>query len=53
MKGLSPVFAIIATLIFCFFTVLLITGGHPFWGVIFAIFTVDCFADVVLCLKRQ
>ena len=52
MNGISPVFAIILTLIVACITVLLFVNHHIVWGVIFAIICVDFFADVVLSLKK-
>ena len=53
MNGISPVFAIILTLIVACITVLLFVNHHIVWGVIFAIICVDFFADVVLSFKKS
>ena len=52
MNGINPVLAIVLTLIVGCITVLLFTHHHIIWGIIFAIITVDFFADVVLSLKK-
>ncbi len=52
MNGINPVLAIVLTLIVGAVTVLLFTHHHIIWGVIFAVITVDFFADVVLSLKK-
>ena len=51
-NGLNPVIAILLTALVCVLTVLLFNGGHVFWGVVFALITVDFAADAVLSLKR-
>ena len=38
--------------LFCVLTVVFFTGGHTFWGVVFALITVDFAADAVLAFKR-
>ena len=51
-NGINPVLAIILTLIVACITVLLFVNHHYIWGVIFAIITIDFFADVVLSFKK-
>lgn len=50
-NGINPVNAIILTLIVCALTVCFFITGHPVWGTIFALITLDFAADVVLSLK--
>ena len=50
-NGISPFIAIILTVLVAVLTVVFFTGGHAFWGVVFALITVDFFADVVLSFK--
>ena len=51
-NGINPIIAILLTLAVCALTVGFFTHGHVFWGIVFALITVDFFADVVLALKR-
>ena len=51
-NGISPIVAIILTLIGCALTVWLFASHHIFWGVVFALITVDFFADVILSFKK-
>ncbi len=50
-NGVSPVLAIIVSLVFILCTVLLFRAGHAIWGVIFLIISIDCLLDVPLALK--
>ena len=51
-NGVNPVEALILTVLVCVLTVVFFTGGHPFWGVVFALITLDFCADLVLSFKR-
>ena len=51
-NGISPVVAIVLTLIVAALTVWLFAAKHVFWGIVFALICVDFLADVVLSLKR-
>ena len=51
-NGIHPILAIILTLLVAALTVIFFVGGHIFWGVVFALITVDFFADVILSFKR-
>lgn len=51
-NGINPIVAIILTVLVCVLTVVFYTGGHPFWGIVFALITVDFAADAVLAFKR-
>ena len=42
----------ILTALVCVLTVVFFTGGHVFWGVVFALITVDFAADLVLSLQK-
>lgn len=50
-NGISPVVAIVLTLIVAACAIWLYTTGHPVWGTIFAIIAIDFAADAVLSLK--
>jgi len=50
-NGINPIVAILLTILVCVLTVVFFTGGHVFWGIVFAIITVDFAADAVLSLK--
>ena len=52
LNGINPIVAIILTVLVCVLTVVFFTGGHVFWGVVFALITVDFFADVILSFRR-
>ena len=52
LNGINPIVAIILTVLVCVLAVVFFTGGHIFWGVVFALITVDFFADVILSFKR-
>ena len=52
MNGINPVLAIVLTLIVGCITVLLFVNHHIVWGIIFALITIDFFADVVLSFKK-
>jgi len=52
-NGINPIVAILLTVLVCVLTYVFFTSGHPFWGVVFAIITVDFAADAVLAFKRE
>ena len=51
-NGISPVICIILTLLVAALTVWFFKSHHIFWGVVFALITVDFFADVILSFKK-
>ena len=51
-NGLNPVLAVVLTAIVAALTVVLYAKGHPVWGTIFALITVDFLADAVLAFKK-
>ena len=51
-NGISPVLAIILTLVVAALAAWLFIGGHVVWGVIVALICVDFFADVILSFKK-
>lgn len=52
LNGLNPLVAILLTVLVSVLTVVFFTGGHIFWGVVFALITVDFLADVILSFKQ-
>ena len=50
-NGINPIVAILLTVLVCVLTVVFFTHGHVFWGIVFAIITLDFGADAVLALK--
>ena len=52
VNGISPIVALIVTLLVGFFCVKVFVGGHIFWGVVLAIITLDFAADLVLSFKK-
>ncbi len=52
LNGIDPIVAIILTVLVCVLTVVFFTGGHVFWGIVFALITLDFFADVILSFRR-
>lgn len=51
-NGLNPIVAILLTVLVAVLTVVFFTGGHIFWGIVFALITVDFFADVLLSFQK-
>ncbi len=51
-NGIHPIIAIILTLAVAALCALFFARGHIFWGIVFALITVDFGADAVLSLKR-
>ena len=52
-NGISPVIALILTVLVAVLTVIFFRGGHVFWGIVFAVICVDVCADLLLALKKQ
>lgn len=52
-NGINPVIAVVLTLCVCALSVLLFTTGHPVWGTIFALITLDFAADAVLSFQPR
>ena len=50
-NGISPVIAILLTVIVAALTVCLFVPGRPVWGVICALICLDFLADAVLSFK--
>ena len=51
-NGIHPIVALLLTLVVCALTVVFFVGGHVFWGIVFALITIDFCADLVLSFKR-
>ena len=51
-NGINPVVAIILTALVCVLTVVFFGSGHVFWGVVFALITLDFTADLLLSLQK-
>ena len=52
-NGINPIAALILTALVCVLTVVFFTHGHVFWGVIFALITLDFAADLLLSFKPR
>ena len=52
INGINPFVAILLTVLVAALCVVFFTGGHVFWGIVFAIITLDFAADLILSLKR-
>jgi hypothetical protein len=52
LNGLNPIVAILLTVLVAALTVVFFVTGHIFWGVVFALITLDFFADVILSFKK-
>ncbi len=52
-NGISPIVALILTALVCVLTVVFFSGGHVFWGVVFALITLDFAADLLLSFKPK
>ena len=50
-NGISPVIAVILTVLVAALTVVLFATGHPVWGVIVGLICIDFFADMILSFK--
>ena len=53
VNGISPILALILTLIVGYLTVRVFLSGHVFWGIVLCIICVDFCADLILSLKKQ
>lgn len=51
-NGLNPIVALILTILVAVLCVVFFVGGHGFWGVVFALITVDFLMDAVLAFKK-
>lgn len=52
LNGLNPIAAILLTVLAAVLCVVFFATHHVFWGVVFALITLDFFADVLLSLKK-
>ena len=52
-NGISPVTALILTVLVAVLTVIFFREEHYFWGIVFAVICVDFFADLLLAIKKQ
>ncbi|MBR6423059.1 MAG: hypothetical protein IKS47_00030 [Bacteroidales bacterium] len=52
LNGISPIVAILLTVLVAVLCVVFFVTHHVFWGVVFALITLDFFADVVLAFKK-
>ena len=53
INGISPIIALLLTVVVGFLTVRLFNGRHVFWGFVFAVICADFCADLILALKGQ
>ena len=51
-NGISPVIAVVLTVIVAALTVLLFGTGHPVWGVIVGLICIDFLADAILSFRK-
>ena len=52
INGIHPIVALLLTLLVAALTVVFFVTSHPFWGVVFALITLDFAADLILSLKK-
>ncbi len=52
INGINPIAAILLTLLTAVLCEVFFVTGHIFWGVVFALITLDFFADVILSFKK-
>ncbi len=52
INGINPIAAILLTLLVAALCVVFFVTQHIFWGVVFALITLDFFADVILSFKK-
>ena len=50
-NGINPIVAILLTVLVCVLTVVFFKSGHAFWGIVFALITIDFAADALLAFK--
>ena len=48
----NPIVAILLTVLVAALTVVFFVSGHIFWGIVFALITLDFCADAILSFKR-
>ncbi len=51
-NGISPVVCVVLTLIVAALSAWFFAKAHIFWGVVFALITLDFFADLILSFKK-
>ena len=52
INGINPIVAILLTLAVCALAVLFFCTAHIFWGIVFALITLDFAADAVLSFQK-
>ena len=52
-NGISPVTALILTVLVAVLTVIFFREEHYLWGIVFAVICVDFCADFLLAIKKQ
>lgn len=52
LNGINPIAAILLTVLVAVLCVVFFVTHHVFWGVVFALITLDFFADVLLSFKK-
>ena len=52
LNGINPIVAILLMVLVAVLCVVFFVTHHVFWGVVFALITLDFFADVVLAFKK-
>ena len=52
LNGLNPIVAILLTVLVAVLCVVFFVTHHIFWGVVFALITLDFAADVLLSFKK-
>ena len=53
INGINPIAAILLTVLVAVLCVVFFVTGHIFWGVVFALITLDFAADADLTYKKQ
>ena len=52
INGINPIVALVLTLLVAALTVVFFVTHHVFWGVVFALITLDFAADLILSFKK-
>ena len=52
-NGISPILALVLTVLMAILTVVFFKTEHVFWGIVVAVICVDFCADLVLALKKS
>ena len=52
-NGISPILALVLTVLAAVVAIVLFKASHVFWGIVFTVICVDFCADLLLSLKKN